>query len=890
GYISIDCGSNYNYPDPTTQIPYVLDDQYIDRGVSYNISSSYLTPSLAKQLTDVRSFPDGARNCYTMPVLQNQKYLIRTTFMYGNYDHLNSAMLLFDLHLDVNYWQTVNITDASDPYRHEAITVAMTDFMSICLVNTGHGTPFISALEMRPLKNTIYPIANATRTLILYFRVDAGSLTNNIVRYPDDPYDRIWIPWSGSQSWTTIHTNSTVRNYGKDFEAPSTVMQTALTPVNSNQMQFRISYISWQANVNAFLTVLYFSEVLSLTGNSSREFNIYINDYLWYGPYSPPANVADWIYDPVPKYPYDQYNYTINATSNSTLPPLLNAIEAYFPMQKKEITTNSSDVYAIMVIKKQYKLRRNWMGDPCAPRQYSWDGLSCSYNNPDPPRITSIMLSSSALTGAISTAFASLMAIEILDLSNNNLTGTIPDDLGNLPSLRVLNLKGNNLIGPVPDSINQKENKGQLTFIFDHKINPQPKPAPKISTPVIVVISAVAAVLLLVLVALCVWGLKRNRQVYLELANLYSSLPFYLWLSTGFASSKSTRQHGEEHSAELQNHENPPAPPAGHLFTYPQLVKVTNNFTTVIGKGGFGNVYHGCLENGIQVAVKLRSQLSPQGVREFLAEVQNLIRVHHRNLVSLIGYCNDGNYLALVYEYMPRGSLQEYLKGKVGLPRLAWTDRLRIAYQAAQGLDYLHRGCSPSIVHRDVKSSNILLGQKLEAKIADFGLSKTLLGEYDTHVSTRRVVGTPGYVDPLYHSTLQINTKIDVYSFGVVLLELITGRSPIVPGSEDAHITQWVSQRLQRGNIDDFIDGRLQGDYDANSVWKVIDLAMRCTTQSGSQRPTMAEVVIQLKESLELETAHDKGESLDNQGLDTSQTSAFGIERVVSGNFGPSAR
>lgn len=137
---------------------------------------------------------------------------------------------------------------------------------------------------------------------------------------------------------------------------------------------------------------------------------------------------------------------------------------------------------------------------------------------------------------------------------------------------------------------------------------------------------------------------------------------------------------------------------------------------------------------------------------------------------------------------------------------------------------------------------------------------------------------------------MQINTKIDVYSFGVVLLELITGRSPIVPGSEDAHITQWVSRRLQRGNIDDFIDGRLQGDYDANSVWKVIDIAMRCTTQSGSQRPTMAEVVIQLKESLELETAHDKSESLYNQRLDTSQTSAFGIERVISGDFGPSAR
>ncbi|TVU19669.1 hypothetical protein EJB05_35832, partial [Eragrostis curvula] len=174
-------------------------------------------------------------------------------------------------------------------------------------------------------------------------------------------------------------------------------------------------------------------------------------------------------------------------------------------------------------------------------------------------------------------------------------------------------------------------------------------------------------------------------------------------------------------------------------FTYKELERITNNFQHVIGRGGFGHVYDGFLEDGTQVAVKLRSESSNQGVKEFLTEAQILTRIHHKNLVSMIGYCKDGEYMALVYEYMSEGTLQEHTAGK----RLTWRQRLRIALESAQGLEYLHKGCNPPLIHRDVKTTNILLNAKLEAKVADFGLSRAFNYGIYTHVSTNTLVGTP---------------------------------------------------------------------------------------------------------------------------------------------------
>ncbi|KAK3135032.1 hypothetical protein QOZ80_5BG0413780 [Eleusine coracana subsp. coracana] len=304
-------------------------------------------------------------------------------------------------------------------------------------------------------------------------------------------------------------------------------------------------------------------------------------------------------------------------------------------------------------------------------------------------------------------------------------------------------------------------------------------------------------------------------------------------------------------------------------FTYKELEVITNNFKQVLGRGGFGYVYDGFLENGTQVAVKLRSDSSNQGVKEFLAEAQILTRIHHKNLVSMIGYCKDGDYMALVYEYMSEGTLQESIEGSGQSGRfLNWRQRLKIALESAQGLEYLHMGSNPPLIHRDVKTSNILLNSKLEAKIADFGLSKAFNRDNDTHISTNVIVGTPGYVDPEYHTTMQPTTKSDVYSFGVVLLELIAGRPAILRDPEPTSIVKWAQLCLAKGNIESIADPRMHGDYDINGVWKAADIALKCTAMTSMQRPTMTDVVAQLQECLELEKGRTGGGDV-NEGFYT---------------------
>ncbi|BAT07628.1 Os09g0349100, partial [Oryza sativa Japonica Group] len=315
-------------------------------------------------------------------------------------------------------------------------------------------------------------------------------------------------------------------------------------------------------------------------------------------------------------------------------------------------------------------------------------------------------------------------------------------------------------------------------------------------------------------------------------------------------------------------------------FTYKELEKFTNNFERFIGQGGFGPVFYGCLEDGIEVAVKIRSESSSHGLDQFFAEVQSLTKVHHRNLVSLVGYCWEKGHLALVYEYMARGSLCDHLRGNNGVSdSLNWRTRVRVVVEAAQGLDYLHKGCSLPIIHGDVKTSNILLSQNLQAKIADFGLSKSYVSETQTHISVTPA-GSAGYMDPEYFHTGRLTESSDVYSFGIVLLEIATGESPILPGL--GHIVQRVKNKVASGNISLVVDARLGDAYDVSSMWKVVDTALLCTTDIGAQRPTMAAVVAQLKESLALEQTCEYSALSGTTG--TSDTT------VSLANVGPLAR
>ncbi|CAN4110813.1 unnamed protein product [Withania somnifera] len=297
-------------------------------------------------------------------------------------------------------------------------------------------------------------------------------------------------------------------------------------------------------------------------------------------------------------------------------------------------------------------------------------------------------------------------------------------------------------------------------------------------------------------------------------------------------------------------------------FTFEEMKKYTNNFSesNSIGSGGYGKVYRGTLPDGQLVAIKRAEQASKQGALEFKTEIEILSRFHHKNVVSLVGFCFRQGEQMLVYEYIPNGSLKESLSGKSGI-KLNWKRRLRIALGAARGLQYLHDHVDPPIIHRDIKSNNILLDERLNAKVADFGLSKTISEPEKGYVSTQ-VKGTMGYMDPEYYTTQQLTEKSDVYSFGVLMLELITSRSPIVRGK---YIVKELRQALDKSkdvyNIDSFVDPAIISNMTPISFRKFVDLAFTCLEDAGNHRPTMGEVVKEIEKIMEIDGMNTTGES-----------------------------
>lgn len=299
----------------------------------------------------------------------------------------------------------------------------------------------------------------------------------------------------------------------------------------------------------------------------------------------------------------------------------------------------------------------------------------------------------------------------------------------------------------------------------------------------------------------------------------------------------------------------PPPPPPGYglglsksTFTYEELALATDGFSdaNLLGQGGFGYVHKGFLPNGKEVAIKQLKAGSGQGDREFQAEVDTISRVHHKHLVSLVGHCSTGSERMLVYEFVPNNTLEFHLHGK-GRPTMDWPTRLKIALGSAKGLAYLHEDCHPKIIHRDIKSSNILLDFKFEAKVADFGLAK-FSSDVNTHVSTR-VMGTFGYLAPEYASSGKLTDKSDVFSFGVMLLELITGHRPVDPTQSyiDDSLVDWARPLLNRAIEEKFFDGladpRLQHNYDENEMACMVACAAACVRHSARRRPRMSQIV-----------------------------------------------
>ncbi|XLU97658.1 hypothetical protein S245_011998 [Arachis hypogaea] len=299
-------------------------------------------------------------------------------------------------------------------------------------------------------------------------------------------------------------------------------------------------------------------------------------------------------------------------------------------------------------------------------------------------------------------------------------------------------------------------------------------------------------------------------------------------------------------------------------FSFKELKKCTNNFSPAndVGSGGYGKVYKGTLPSGQLIAIKRAQKESKQGGLEFKAEIELLSRVHHKNVVSLVGFCFEEGEQMLVYEFVPNGTLKDTITGKSGI-RFGWHRRIKVALGAARGLAYLHEHADPPIIHRDIKSNNILLDEKLDAKVADFGLSKPIL-DYDKDHVTTQVKGTMGYLDPEYYISQQVTEKSDVYSFGVLMLELITGRKPIDRGKYIVKVVRnSIDKTKDMYGLHELIDRAIRDGSALNGFEKFVDLAMMCLEESGADRPPMSDVVKEIEiilHSIGLDPAADQSE------------------------------
>lgn len=463
------------------------------------------------------------------------------------------------------------------------------------------------------------------------------------------------------------------------------------------------------------------------------------------------------------------------------------------------------------------------------------------------------------LSGPIPQELGRLKNAAILDLSYNRLNGTIPQSMTGLTLLVDIDLSNNNLSGVIPESA-PFDTFPDYRFTNNSGLCGYPLPGcgsgvgagagqhPKSHRRQASLAGSVAMGLLFSL--FCIFGLiivavetKKRRK------KKEAVLQAYMENHSNSATAQSNWKLSahEALSINLSTFEKPL-----RKLTFADLLEATNGFhnDTLIGSGGFGDVYRAELKDGSTVAIKKLIHVSGQGDREFTAEMETIGKVKHRNLVPLLGYCKVGEERLLVYEYMKYGSLEDVLhdRKKIGM-KLNWLTRRKIALGAARGLAFLHHNCIPHIIHRDMKSSNVLLDENLEARVSDFGMAR-MMSAMDTHLSVSTLAGTPGYVPPEYYQSFRCSTKGDVYSYGVVLLELLTGRQPTDSADfGDNNLVGWVRQHAKARVIDVFDPELLKEDPSlVVELLEHLKVACACLDDKSWKRPTMIQVMAMFKE------------------------------------------
>jgi hypothetical protein len=456
--------------------------------------------------------------------------------------------------------------------------------------------------------------------------------------------------------------------------------------------------------------------------------------------------------------------------------------------------------------------------------------------------LTYVDLSQNQLSGEIPTEITGMRILNYLNLSGNHLVGSIPGAIATMQSLTSVDFSYNNLSGLVPGT-------GQFSYFNSTSFLGNPnlcgpylgpcKDGNANSTPQGHVKGSFSSSLKLLLVmVLLVCSIAFAIAAILKARSLKKASEARAWKLTAFQRLD---------------------------FTCDDVLDSMKE-DNIIGKGGAGIVYKGVMPNGDEVAVKRLPVMSRGSTHDhgFNAEIQTLGRIRHRYIVRLLGFCSNHETNLLVYEYMPNGSLGEVLHGKKG-GHLVWDTRYKIAVEAAKGLCYLHHDCSPLIIHRDVKSNNILLDSNFEAHVADFGLAK-FLQDSGTSECMSAIAGSYGYIAPEYAYTLKVDEKSDVYSFGVVLLELVCGRKPVGEFGDGVDIVQWVRKMTdgKKEGVLKVLDPRLP-TVPLEEVMHLFYVAMLCVEEQAVERPTMREVVQILTEFPKSPNGLKQGDSIDTE-------------------------